>query len=100
MSFLGDLAFLDGLRIDHVFEATDADSLGVDAVCASASDGTDDVILVSFGVLFGGEAGVEFLVGVFVKTGDEVDLRPAVEADLARTMAEMVASTGSSSGFG
>ena len=87
VSFLGSLAVLDVAGIDEILEATDADALGVDSVGASASDGTDDVTLVSFGVLFGGEAGLEFLVGVFAERGDEAHLRPAVEADLARTTA-------------
>ena len=103
VTFLGSLALLDGLRIDEIFEASDADALGVDSLGTSAGNVVDDVTLMALGVLFGGKAGLEFRIGVFGEAGDEVDPRPAVEADLTRTTAEikmMVASTGSSGGFG
>ena len=100
VTFLGSLALLEGLGIDKIFEATGTDALGVDSLGTSAGNVVDDVTLMALGVLFGCKAGLEFLIGVFGKRWDEVDPRPAVEADLARTTAEMVASTGSISGFG
>ena len=85
VSFLGSLAVLDVAGVDEILEATDADAIGVDSVGASTGGAGNDVTLITLGVLFGGKAGLEFLVGVFSERGDEVDLRPAVEADLART---------------
>ena len=85
--FLGSLAVLDVAGIDEILEATDADALSINSVSASAGNIGDDATLIALGVLFGGKAGLEFLVGVFAERRDEVDLRPAVEADLARTTA-------------
>ena len=84
MSFLGDLALLIEPRIDQILEATDADSNGVDSAGTSVSNVVDDVELIALVVLFGGKVGLEFTIGVFSKRRDKVDLRPAVEADLAR----------------
>ena len=94
VSFLGCLALLDVAGIHEMLEATDADALGADSTGASACDAGDNVELIALVVLFGGEAGLEFLIGVFVESRNEVDLRPAVEGDTTRTMAaaKMVAS--------
>ena len=97
VSFLGSVAVLDVAGIDEILEATDADALGVGTVVACTSDAGNDVTLIALGVLFGGEAGLEFLVGVFAEGRDKVDLRPDVEADLARTMAKQRDDSGGSS---
>ena len=85
VSFLGDLAFLDELRIDEILEATDADALGGRAVHSGLCDVVDDVELVALVVLIVGEAGLAFTIGIFAEGLDKVHLRPAVEVDLART---------------
>ena len=87
VSFLGSLAVLDVAGIDEMLEATDADALGGGSVGTSAGNIGDNVELVALVVLFRGEAGLEFLIGVFAERWDEVDPRPAAEADLARMAA-------------
>ena len=87
VTFLGSLAVLDVAGIDEMLEATDADALGGGSVGTSAGNIGDNVELVALVVLFRGEAGLEFLIGVFAERWDEVDPHPAAEADLARMAA-------------